>query len=135
MSHPNERAVAKVIDNPNYGMREKLSLVEKRCNVCSNSKNCKAPANDIINDQNKKTTIHVDLCGPVPLQTGGGREMIWNMVTTQHHLVWRQALEDKDQVTKYVLEFVQWLGRSLEYPARRGHVDNAKEFLVMERTL
>nr|GEZ04664.1 Gag-Pol polyprotein [Tanacetum cinerariifolium] len=74
-------------------------------------------------------TLHMDLCGPMRVQTINGKKYILVIVDDYSRFTWVKILRSKDETPKVVIKFFQQLQVGLNKTVRYICTDNGTEFV------
>ncbi|GJZ77703.1 putative ribonuclease H-like domain-containing protein [Tanacetum coccineum] len=79
-------------------------------------------------------TLHMDLCGPMRVQTINGKKYILVIVDDYSQFTWVKFLRSKDETTKVVIKFLKQIQVSLNKTIRYIRTDNGIEFVIKDLT-
>nr|GEV41028.1 retrovirus-related Pol polyprotein from transposon TNT 1-94 [Tanacetum cinerariifolium] len=74
-------------------------------------------------------TLHMDLCGPMRLQTINGKKYILVIVDDYSRFTWVKFLRSKDETSEVVIKFLRQIKVGLNKTVRYNHTDNGTEFV------
>nr|GEU92759.1 retrovirus-related Pol polyprotein from transposon TNT 1-94 [Tanacetum cinerariifolium] len=74
-------------------------------------------------------TLHMDLCGPMRVQTINGKKYILLIVDDYSRFTWVKFLRSKDETPEVVIKFVQQVQVGLNKTVRYIRTDNGTEFI------
>nr|GEV97946.1 hypothetical protein [Tanacetum cinerariifolium] len=74
-------------------------------------------------------TLHIDLCGPMRVQTIDGKKYILVIVDDYSRLTWVKFLRSKDETPEVVIKFLQQIQVGLNKTVRYICTDNGIEFV------
>ncbi|GJV18632.1 retrovirus-related pol polyprotein from transposon TNT 1-94 [Tanacetum coccineum] len=74
-------------------------------------------------------TIHMDLCGPMRVQTINGKKYILVIVDDYSRFIWVKFLRSKDETPEVVIKFLKQIQISLNKTVRYIRTDNGTEFV------
>nr|GEV68143.1 hypothetical protein [Tanacetum cinerariifolium] len=74
-------------------------------------------------------TLHMDLSGPMLVQTINGKKYILVMVDDYSRFTWVKFLRSKDETTKFVIKFLKQIQVSLNKTFQYIRIDNGTEFV------
>ncbi|GJY75401.1 retrovirus-related pol polyprotein from transposon TNT 1-94 [Tanacetum coccineum] len=74
-------------------------------------------------------TLHMDLCGPMRVQTINGKKYILVIVDDYSRFTWVKFLRSKDETPEFVIKFLKQIQVSLNKTVRYIHTDNGTEFV------
>ncbi|GJS78552.1 retrovirus-related pol polyprotein from transposon TNT 1-94 [Tanacetum coccineum] len=87
----------------------------------------KPKAEDSI--QEKLCMLHMDLCGPMRIQSINGRKYILVIVDDYSRFTWVKFLRSKDEVPEFVIKFLKMIQVRLNATVRNIRTDNGTEFV------
>ncbi|GJZ48780.1 retrovirus-related pol polyprotein from transposon TNT 1-94 [Tanacetum coccineum] len=112
---------------PNYSLYQKDHL----CSACALGKSKKhshkPKAKDFI--QEKLYLLHMDLYGPMRIQSMNGRKYILVIVDDYSRFTWVKFLQSKDEVPKFVIKFLKIIQVRLNATVRNIRIDNGTKFV------
>ncbi|GJU48721.1 retrovirus-related pol polyprotein from transposon TNT 1-94 [Tanacetum coccineum] len=101
------------------------------CSACALGKSKKhihkPKAEDSI--QEKLYLLHMDLCGPMRIQSINGRKYILVIVDDYSWFTWVKFLRSKDEVPEFVIKFIKMNQVRLNATIRNIRIDNGTEFI------
>ncbi|GJZ51160.1 retrovirus-related pol polyprotein from transposon TNT 1-94 [Tanacetum coccineum] len=101
------------------------------CSACalwkSKKHSHKPKAKDSI--QEKLYLLHMDLCGPMRIQSINGRKYILVIVDGYSRFTWEKFLRSKDEVPEFVIKFLKMIQVRLNATVRNIRTDNGTEFV------
>ncbi|GJZ83152.1 retrovirus-related pol polyprotein from transposon TNT 1-94 [Tanacetum coccineum] len=101
------------------------------CSACALGKSKKhshkPKAEDSI--QEKLYPLHMDLCGPIRIQSINGRKYILVIVDDYSRFTWVKFLHSKDEVLAFVIKFLKMIQVCLNATVRNIRTDNGTEFV------
>nr|GEU36714.1 hypothetical protein [Tanacetum cinerariifolium] len=74
-------------------------------------------------------TLHMDLCGPMRVQTINGKKYILVIVNDYSLFTWVKILRSKDETPEVVIKFIQQIQVGLNKTVRYIRIDNGTEFV------
>nr|GEY87804.1 retrovirus-related Pol polyprotein from transposon TNT 1-94 [Tanacetum cinerariifolium] len=74
-------------------------------------------------------TLHMDLCGPIRVQTINGKKYILVIVDDYSRFTWVKFLRSKDETPKVVIKFTTQIQVGLNKTVRYVRTDNGTEFV------
>ncbi|GKE53982.1 retrovirus-related pol polyprotein from transposon TNT 1-94 [Tanacetum coccineum] len=106
-------------------------LKDHLCSACAIGKSKKhshkPKAEDSI--QEKLYLLHMDLCGPMRVQSINGRKYILVIVDDFSQFTWVKFLRSKDEVPEFVIKFLKMIQVRLNATIRNIRTDNDTEFV------
>ncbi|GKA94744.1 retrovirus-related pol polyprotein from transposon TNT 1-94 [Tanacetum coccineum] len=106
-------------------------LKDHLCSACAIGKSKKhshkPKAEDSI--QEKLYLLHMDLCGPMRVQSINGRKYILVIVDDFSQFTWVKFLRSKDEVPEFVIKFLKMIQVCLNATVRNARTDNGTEFV------
>ncbi|GJS45200.1 retrovirus-related pol polyprotein from transposon TNT 1-94, partial [Tanacetum coccineum] len=101
------------------------------CSACALGKSKKyshkPKAEDSI--QEKLYLLHMDLCGPMRIQSINGRKYILVIVENYSRFTWVKFLRSKDEVPEFVIKFLKMIQVRLNATVRNIKTNNGTEFV------
>nr|GEU77494.1 ribonuclease H-like domain-containing protein [Tanacetum cinerariifolium] len=101
------------------------------CSACAPGKSKKhshkPKAKDSIPE--KLYLLHMDLCGPMRIQSINGRKYILVIVDDFSQFTWVKILRSKDEVPEFVIKFLKMIQVHLNATVRNIKTDNGTEFV------
>ncbi|GJT45705.1 retrovirus-related pol polyprotein from transposon TNT 1-94 [Tanacetum coccineum] len=79
-------------------------------------------------------TLHMDLCGPIQVQTINGKKYILVIVDDYSRFTWVKFLRSKDETPKVVIKFLKQIQVGLNKTIRYICTDNGTEFVNKDLT-
>ncbi|GJT78086.1 retrovirus-related pol polyprotein from transposon TNT 1-94 [Tanacetum coccineum] len=79
--------------------------------------------------QEKLYLLHIDLCGPMRIQSINGRKYILVIVDDYYRFTWVKFLRSKDEVPEFVIKFLKMIQVYLNATVRNIRTDNDTEFV------
>ncbi|GKB21159.1 retrovirus-related pol polyprotein from transposon TNT 1-94 [Tanacetum coccineum] len=74
-------------------------------------------------------TLHIDLCGPMRVQTINGKKYILVIVDDNSRFTWVKFLRSKDETPEFVIKFLNKIKVDLNKTVRYIRTDNGTEFV------
>ncbi|GJS65972.1 retrovirus-related pol polyprotein from transposon TNT 1-94 [Tanacetum coccineum] len=101
------------------------------CSACvirkSKKHSHKPKANDT--NQEKLFLLHMDLCGPMRVQSVNGKKYILVIVDDYSRFTWVKFLASKDEAPDFIIKFLKMIQVRLNATVRNIHTDNGTEFI------
>ncbi|GKD54812.1 retrovirus-related pol polyprotein from transposon TNT 1-94 [Tanacetum coccineum] len=101
------------------------------CSACALGKSKKhshkPKAEDSIHE--KLYLLHMDLCGPMMIQSINGRKYILVIVDDYSRFTWVKFLRSKDEILEFVIKFLKMIQIRLNATIRNIRTDNGIEFV------
>nr|GEZ29747.1 retrovirus-related Pol polyprotein from transposon TNT 1-94 [Tanacetum cinerariifolium] len=101
------------------------------CSACAMGKSTKKthkPKSEDTN-QEKLYLLHMDLCGPMRVESVNGKKYILVIVDDYSQFTWVKFLRSKDETPTFIIKFLKMIQVQLNVPARRIRTDNGTEFV------
>nr|GEV50745.1 copia protein [Tanacetum cinerariifolium] len=102
------------------------------CSACamgkSTKKSHKPKSED--NNQEKLYMLHMDLCGPMHVESVNGKKYILIIVDDYSRFTWVKLLRSKDEALNFIIKFLKMIQLRLKVPVRRIRTDNDTEFVT-----
>nr|GEU78645.1 hypothetical protein [Tanacetum cinerariifolium] len=104
---------------------------EHLCSACAMGKSTKKthkPKSKNTN-QEKLHLLHMDLCGPMHVESVNGKKYILVIVDDFSRFTWIKFLRSKDEAPDFIIKFLKMIQVRLKVPVRRIRTDNGTEFV------
>nr|GFB36349.1 retrovirus-related Pol polyprotein from transposon TNT 1-94 [Tanacetum cinerariifolium] len=101
------------------------------CSACTTGKSTKKthkPKSEDTN-QEKLYLLHMDLCGPMCVESVNGKKYILVIVDDYSRFTWVKFLRSKDETPNFIIKFLKMIQVRLKVPVRRIRTDNGTEFV------
>ncbi|GKE08650.1 retrovirus-related pol polyprotein from transposon TNT 1-94 [Tanacetum coccineum] len=101
------------------------------CSACSLGKSKKhshKPKSEDTN-QEKLYLLHMDLCGPMRVESINGKKYILVIVDDYSRFTWVKFLRSKDEAPEFIIKFLKMIQVRLNATVRNIHTDNGTEFV------
>nr|GEW88246.1 hypothetical protein [Tanacetum cinerariifolium] len=101
------------------------------CSACAMGKSKKKshkPKSEDIN-QEKLYLLHMDLCGPMHVESVNGKKHIIVIVDDYSRFTWVKCLRSKDEAPDFIIKFLKMIQVRLKVPVRRIQTDKGTEFV------
>nr|GEZ58694.1 hypothetical protein [Tanacetum cinerariifolium] len=101
------------------------------CSACAMGKSTKKthkPKSEDTN-QEKLYLLHMDLCGPMRVESVNGKKYILVIVDDYSRFTWVKFLRSKDETPMFIIKFLKMIQVRLNVPVRRIRTDNGTEFV------
>nr|GFC45121.1 hypothetical protein [Tanacetum cinerariifolium] len=101
------------------------------CSACAMGKSTKKtykPKSEDTN-QEKLYLLHMDLCGPMRVESINGKKYILVIVDDYSRFTWVKFLRSKDETPMFIIKFLKMIQVRLNVPVRRIRTDNGTEFV------
>ncbi|GJR67590.1 retrovirus-related pol polyprotein from transposon TNT 1-94 [Tanacetum coccineum] len=101
------------------------------CSACALGKSKKHSHKPKVEDsiQEKLYLLHMDLCGPMRIQSINERKYILVIVDDYSRFTWVKFLRSKDEVLEFVIKFLKMIQVRLNATVRNIRTDNGNEFV------
>nr|GFB74661.1 retrovirus-related Pol polyprotein from transposon TNT 1-94 [Tanacetum cinerariifolium] len=80
-------------------------------------------------NQEKLYLLHMDLCGPIRVESVNGKKYILVIVDDYSRFTWVKFLRSKDETSDFIIKFLKMIQVRLKVPVRRIQTDNGTEFV------
>nr|GEZ69609.1 hypothetical protein [Tanacetum cinerariifolium] len=103
----------------------------QQCISCAMGKSTKKthkPKSEDTN-QEKLYLLHMDLCGPMRVESINGKNYILVIVDDYFRFTWVKFLISKDETSDFIIKFLKMIQVRLKVPVRRIQIDNGIEFV------
>nr|GFA67195.1 retrovirus-related Pol polyprotein from transposon TNT 1-94 [Tanacetum cinerariifolium] len=101
------------------------------CSACAMGKSTRKahkPKSEDTN-QEKLYLLHMDLCGPMRVESINGKKYILVIVDDYSRFTWVKFLRSKDETLDFIIMFLKMIQVRLKVPVRRIRTDNGTEFV------
>nr|GEZ37108.1 hypothetical protein [Tanacetum cinerariifolium] len=101
------------------------------CSACAMGKSTRKthkPKSEDTN-QEKLYLLHMDLCGPMHVESVNGKKYILVIVDDYSRFTWVKFLRSKDETSDFIIKFLKMIQVRLKVPVRRIRTDNGTEFV------
>nr|GEW21398.1 hypothetical protein [Tanacetum cinerariifolium] len=101
------------------------------CSACAMGKSTKKSHKPKTKDTNQEKLylLHMDLCGPMHVESVNGEKYILVIVDDYSRFTWVKFLRSKDEVLHFIIKFLKMIQVRLKVPVRRIRNDNRTEFV------
>nr|GEY39886.1 retrovirus-related Pol polyprotein from transposon TNT 1-94 [Tanacetum cinerariifolium] len=132
LSHLNIRAINHLARQGLVRGLSKLKFEKDHlCSACAMGKSTKKthkPKSEDTN-QEKLYLLHMDLCGPMHVESVNGKKFIHFIVDDYSRFTWVKFLRSKDETPDFIIKFLKMIQVRLNVPVRRIRTDNETEFV------
>nr|GEX64164.1 retrovirus-related Pol polyprotein from transposon TNT 1-94 [Tanacetum cinerariifolium] len=80
-------------------------------------------------NQEKLYLLHMDLCGPMRVESVNGKKYILVIVDDYSRFTWAKRLRSKDEALNFIIKFLKMIQVRLKVLVRRIQTDNGTEFV------
>nr|GFB67037.1 putative ribonuclease H-like domain-containing protein [Tanacetum cinerariifolium] len=80
-------------------------------------------------NQEKLYLLHMDLCGPMRVESVNGKKYILIIVDDYSRFTWVKFLRSNDETPMFIIKFLKMIQVRLNVPVRRIRTDNGTEFV------
>nr|GEY79274.1 hypothetical protein [Tanacetum cinerariifolium] len=101
------------------------------CSACAIGKSTRKiykPKSEDTN-QEKLYLLHMDLCGPMRVESVNGKKYILVIVDDYSRFTWVKFLRSKDETLDFIIKFMKMIQVRLKVPVRRIRTYNGTEFV------
>nr|GEW67853.1 hypothetical protein [Tanacetum cinerariifolium] len=101
------------------------------CSACAMGKSKKKshkPKSEDTN-QEKLYLLHIDLCGPIRVESINGKKYILIIVDDYSRFTWVKCLSSKDEAPDFIIKFLKMIQVCFKVPVRRIRTNNGTEFV------
>nr|GFA27975.1 retrovirus-related Pol polyprotein from transposon TNT 1-94 [Tanacetum cinerariifolium] len=101
------------------------------CSACAMGKSKKKSYKPKSKDTNQEKLylLHMDLCGPMRVESVNGKKYILVIVDDYSRFTWVKFLRSKDEAPDFVIKFLKMIQVRLKVPVRHIRTDNGTEFV------
>ncbi|GJZ35332.1 retrovirus-related pol polyprotein from transposon TNT 1-94 [Tanacetum coccineum] len=101
------------------------------CSSCQLGKSQKYSHKPKLENTNLEVlnTLHMELCGPMRVQTINGKKYIFVIVDDYSRFTWVKFLRCKDETLEFVIKFLKQIQVGLNKTVRYIQIDNGTEFV------
>ncbi|GJR57876.1 retrovirus-related pol polyprotein from transposon TNT 1-94 [Tanacetum coccineum] len=80
-------------------------------------------------NQEKLYLLHMDLCGPMRVESINGKKYILIIVDDYSRFMWVKFLRSKDEAPEFIIKFLKMIQVRLNAIVKNIHIDNGREFV------
>nr|GEV04264.1 retrovirus-related Pol polyprotein from transposon TNT 1-94 [Tanacetum cinerariifolium] len=101
------------------------------CSACAMGKSTKKTHKPKSKDTNQEKLylLHMDLGGPMRVESINGKKYILVIVDDYSRFTWVKFLHSKDETSMFIIKFLKMIQVRLNVPVRRIQTDNGTEFV------
>nr|GFB66231.1 retrovirus-related Pol polyprotein from transposon TNT 1-94 [Tanacetum cinerariifolium] len=101
------------------------------CSACAMGKSTKKSHKPKSKDANQEKLylLHMDLCGPMRVESVNGKKYILVIVDDYSRFTWVKFLRSKDETPMFIIMFLKMIQVRLNVSVRRIRTDNGTEFV------
>nr|GEW26489.1 retrovirus-related Pol polyprotein from transposon TNT 1-94 [Tanacetum cinerariifolium] len=101
------------------------------CSACAMGKSKKKSHKPKSKDTNQEKLylLHMDLCGPMCVESVNGKKYILVIVDDYSRFTWVKCLRSKDETPDFIIKFLKMIQVRLKVLVRRIRTDNGTEFV------
>nr|GFB69101.1 retrovirus-related Pol polyprotein from transposon TNT 1-94 [Tanacetum cinerariifolium] len=101
------------------------------CSACAMGKSTKKTHKPKSKDTNQEKLylLHMDLCGPMRVESVNGKKYILVIVDDYSRFTWVKFLRSKDETPMFIIKFLRMIQVRLNVLVRRIRTDNGTEFV------
>nr|GEZ64302.1 retrovirus-related Pol polyprotein from transposon TNT 1-94 [Tanacetum cinerariifolium] len=102
------------------------------CSACAMGKSKKKSHKPKSKDANQEKLylMHMDLYGPMRVESVNGKKYIPVIVNDYSRFTWVKCLRSKDEAPDFIIKFLKMIQVRLKVPVRRIRTDNGTEFFI-----
>nr|GFB04416.1 hypothetical protein [Tanacetum cinerariifolium] len=106
-------------------------LTDHLCSTCAMDKSTKKTHKPKYEDTNQEKLylLHMDLCGPMHVESVNGKKYILTIVNDYSRFTWVKFLRSKDETPTFIIKFMKMIQVQLNVPVQRIRTDNGTEFV------
>nr|GEW73340.1 ribonuclease H-like domain-containing protein [Tanacetum cinerariifolium] len=98
------------------------------CVIGKSKKKSHKPKSEDTN-QEKLYLLHMDLCGPMRVESINGKKYILVIVDDYSRFTWVKSLRSKNETLDFIIKFLKMIQVRLKVPVCRIRIDNGTEFV------
>nr|GEY93844.1 retrovirus-related Pol polyprotein from transposon TNT 1-94 [Tanacetum cinerariifolium] len=124
-----------LFDPQNFGLVRGIPKLkfekDHLCSACAIGKSTKKthkPKSEDTN-QEKLYLLHIDLCGPMRVESINGKKYILVIVDDYSRFTWVKFMRSKDETPMFIIKFLKMIQVQLNLPVGRIRIDNGTEFV------
>nr|GEV43837.1 copia protein [Tanacetum cinerariifolium] len=106
----------------------RLSHLNFACTMGKSTKKTHKPKSEDTN-QEKLYLLHMDLCGPMRVESVNRKKYILVIVDDYSRFTWVKFLRSKDETPDFIIKFLKMIQVRLKVPVHRIRTDNGTEFV------
>nr|GEV98833.1 retrovirus-related Pol polyprotein from transposon TNT 1-94 [Tanacetum cinerariifolium] len=101
------------------------------CSACAMGKSKKKSHKPKFKDTNQEKLylLHMDLCGPMRVESVNGKKYILVIVDDYSRFTWVKCLRSKDETPDFIIKFLKMIQVRLKVTVHRIRTDNGTEFV------
>nr|GEZ73770.1 retrotransposon protein, putative, unclassified [Tanacetum cinerariifolium] len=101
------------------------------CSACAMGKSTKKTQKPKSKDTNQEKLylLHMDLCGPMRVESVNGKKYILVIIDDYSQFTWVKFLRSKDETPTLIIKILKMIQVRLNVPVRRIRTDNETEFV------
>nr|GEX10708.1 retrovirus-related Pol polyprotein from transposon TNT 1-94 [Tanacetum cinerariifolium] len=101
------------------------------CSACAMGKSKKKYHKPKYEDTNQEKLylLHMDLCGPIRIESVNGKKYILVIVGGYSRFTWVKYLRSKDEAPDFIIKFLKMIQVRIKMPVQRIRTDNGTEFV------
>nr|GEX78393.1 retrovirus-related Pol polyprotein from transposon TNT 1-94 [Tanacetum cinerariifolium] len=101
------------------------------CSACAMEKSKKKSHKPKFEDTNQEKLyfLHMDLCGPMRVESINGKKYILVIVDDYSRFIWVKCLRSKDETPDFIIKFLKMIQLRLKVPVHHIRTDNETEFV------
>nr|GEU92564.1 hypothetical protein [Tanacetum cinerariifolium] len=105
---------------------------EHLCSACAVDKSMKNSHKPKYKDTNQEKLylLHMDLCGPMRVESVNGKRYILVIVDDYSRFTWVKFLRSKDEAPDFIIKFLRMIQVRLKVPVHRIQTNNGTELLI-----
>nr|GEX04734.1 retrovirus-related Pol polyprotein from transposon TNT 1-94 [Tanacetum cinerariifolium] len=125
---PNNSWGSSTFNVPSLLIDYRLSKLSSVCAMGKSTKKTYKPKSEDTN-QEKLYLLHMDLCGPIRVESVNGKKYILVIVDDYSRFTWVQFLRSKDETPNFIIKFLKMIQVRLKVPVHHIRTDNVTEFV------
>nr|GEU34670.1 putative ribonuclease H-like domain-containing protein [Tanacetum cinerariifolium] len=101
------------------------------CSACTMGKSTRKTHKPKSKDTNQEKLylLHMDLCGPMRVESVNGKKYILVIVDHYSRFTWVKFLRSKDETPDFIIKFLKMIQVRLKVPVHRIRTDNGTKFV------
>ncbi|GJU31734.1 retrovirus-related pol polyprotein from transposon TNT 1-94 [Tanacetum coccineum] len=113
------------------GLPKSKYVKDQLCSSCElgKAKRCTFKKKTIPSSKGRLNLLHMDLCGPMQIESINGKKYILVIVDDYSRYTWTHFLRTKDETPEVLKDFLKMIQRNLQAQVITVRIDRGKNFL------